>query len=72
MHYNCGNDLTSKHFFLNLKITNYFRENAPNDPTAVTECKPLWEDGGLGIGLARREAGVWEMRTKINNTMLVW
>ncbi|CCD64573.2 Glycoprotein [Caenorhabditis elegans] len=46
------------------------KENAPNDPTAVTECKPLWEDGGLGIGLARREAGVWEMRTKINNTML--
>ncbi|UMM42078.1 hypothetical protein L5515_018052 [Caenorhabditis briggsae] len=46
------------------------RQNAPKDPKAVTECKPLWEDGGLGIGLARREAGVWEMRTPINNTML--
>ncbi|CAB3400132.1 unnamed protein product [Caenorhabditis bovis] len=46
------------------------RKYAPNDKHSVTECKPLWEDGGLGIGLARREAGIWEMRTQLENLML--
>uniref|UniRef100_A0A183EKF1 Peptidase S1 domain-containing protein n=1 Tax=Gongylonema pulchrum TaxID=637853 RepID=A0A183EKF1_9BILA len=25
-------------------------------------CKPIWEDGGFGIGLYRRKAGPWQTR----------
>ncbi|CAD6185036.1 unnamed protein product [Caenorhabditis auriculariae] len=50
------------------KILN--RRHAASDPYATTNCKPLWEDGGLGFGLARAQAGVWQMRTPAGPHMI--
>uniref|UniRef100_A0A1I7X5W4 Lectin_legB domain-containing protein n=1 Tax=Heterorhabditis bacteriophora TaxID=37862 RepID=A0A1I7X5W4_HETBA len=41
-----------------------------SDGSATTECKPLWEDGGLGLGLRRKEAGPWQTRRKLGNQLI--
>ncbi|CAI5456286.1 unnamed protein product [Caenorhabditis angaria] len=41
-----------------------------NDTSIVTECKPLWTAGRLGVGFTRSNTGPWQMRTPINGHML--
>ncbi|CAI4221253.1 unnamed protein product [Auanema sp. JU1783] len=41
-----------------------------NDENSTTFCKPLYEDGGLGIGLKRRAAGPWQARRTVHDQLL--
>ncbi|KAK5971077.1 hypothetical protein GCK32_019008, partial [Trichostrongylus colubriformis] len=40
------------------------------DEQASTVCKPLWEDGGLGLGLRRKEAGPWQSRRQFDGRLI--
>ncbi|EPB77665.1 hypothetical protein ANCCEY_03256 [Ancylostoma ceylanicum] len=37
---------------------------------ASTVCKPLWEDGELGLGLRRKEAGPWQTRKQFGDRLI--
>ncbi|VDK77849.1 unnamed protein product [Cylicostephanus goldi] len=43
----------------------------PSDHVASTVCKPLWEDGELGLGLRRSEAGPWQTRKQFGDRLIV-
>ncbi|GMT31762.1 hypothetical protein PFISCL1PPCAC_23059, partial [Pristionchus fissidentatus] len=34
-------------------------------------CKPVWEDGGLGMGLKRQPAGPWQTRRRLSENELL-
>ncbi|KAK6009214.1 hypothetical protein OSTOST_25887, partial [Ostertagia ostertagi] len=40
------------------------------DSKVSTVCKPLWEDGELGLGLRRKEAGPWQTRRQFDNRLI--
>ncbi|EYC38308.1 hypothetical protein Y032_0725g1857 [Ancylostoma ceylanicum] len=41
-----------------------------SDHMASTVCKPLWEDGELGLGLRRKEAGPWQTRKQFGDRLI--
>ncbi|VDK24244.1 unnamed protein product [Anisakis simplex] len=47
------------------KVDSKSREESSNS-TMKYVCKPFWEDGGLGLGLHRQEAGPWQTRIKLS------
>ena len=57
----------------NSSCHSYFRKDiASNDTSIMHECKMLWENPGLGMGLKRKEAGIWQARfTLKHHTWLV-
>lgn len=34
-------------------------------------CKPIWDDGGFGLGINRYEAGPWQTRLKLSNQKMM-
>ncbi|VDM62889.1 unnamed protein product [Angiostrongylus costaricensis] len=42
-----------------------------SDNKASTVCKPFWEDGELGLGFRRKQAGPWQTRRRFGDRLIV-
>ncbi|GMR30212.1 hypothetical protein PMAYCL1PPCAC_00407, partial [Pristionchus mayeri] len=56
---------------LSLSSMPIFENNKPMKGFESIACKPVWEDGGLGMGLKREPAGPWQTRRRLGERELL-
>ncbi|GMT05290.1 hypothetical protein PENTCL1PPCAC_27464, partial [Pristionchus entomophagus] len=56
---------------LSLSSKPIFAENTGPRGIESIACKPVWEDGGLGMGLKRLPAGPWQTRRRLSERELL-